>query len=257
MQVNFIPTIHTSSNYDNFSLLPSNREPKHWRKIAESVKERNLLPYVPILVTEKNGKLEIFDGQNRFLAAKSLLLPVHYFIIKDATPTDMIRLNLGQTEWDNHAFLKYYSNTGNENYVRITKALIEMPNLTLSAIMNTIWQSKKRGTSTLETFRNGDFVFGDQALEKCRKVSRMLNAILSKKGGRMLNQNSLVASISSLVGCPEFDFEHMMSQIDKFYDKISDQPDQEHYRRNMQKVYNFKKRGGIVSFEHLARRRND
>ena len=108
MQVNFIPTIHTSSNYDNFSLLPSNREPKHWRKIAESVKERNLLPYVPILVTEKNGKLEIFDGQNRFLAAKSLLLPVHYFIIKDATPTDMIRLNLGQTEWDNHAFLKYY-----------------------------------------------------------------------------------------------------------------------------------------------------
>ena len=69
--------IFTSSDYSIFKL--STLIDQHYKKVLKSIKENDYTKYQPILV---NNKMEIVDGQNRFLACKELGIPFH-FIVSD------------------------------------------------------------------------------------------------------------------------------------------------------------------------------
>ena len=71
-----VATVYTTNDYDKFSFLDANRVTDHVNALALSFKNR----FVPNAII-CNEKLQIIDGQNRFLASKQLGLPVYYYII--------------------------------------------------------------------------------------------------------------------------------------------------------------------------------
>ena len=70
--------VQTSSDYAKFKTLIGNRKPNelHIKRLISSFKERYL--FSPILVNEK---MQIIDGQHRFLSAKELNLPINYLVV--------------------------------------------------------------------------------------------------------------------------------------------------------------------------------
>ncbi len=254
MQNYLVPKICTSTNYNEFHFLPSNRPALHWAKIAESVKIRNLLAYVPILVILIDGVKYIIDGQNRFMAARSLFLPVYYLIVENGLEDDMKILNLETVNWTLADFLHFYASKNIEGYVNLQKCLDSCGNLTVGHAIH-IWQSRKNEyRTTNEAFRGGGYIFDSDAANKMREVSRILRAI-ENKGITIVNKTSLVSAISSLVGADMFEIDRMLGQIDKFCPNIWDnQANQDAYRDHLDLIYNHMQRQGKkVSFKYLKR----
>ena len=255
MQISNLPTLYTSTNYNDFHFLPTNRDAEHWQKIAESVKKRDLLRYVPILVILIDGQKYIIDGQNRYLAAKSLMSPIYYFVVEDGNEDDMQILNLESVNWEPRDFLKFYANKGVKSYINIQKCLLDCPNIKLGYLISSIWQSAPTPyTNASKAFRQGAYIFGDEAIKKTRDVSRVLGALEKKRTG-LVNKGSLVSAISSLVRADEFDIERMVSQIDKYHTHWEDQANQDSYRDHLEYIYNILARQGKkVSFKYIKRR---
>jgi hypothetical protein len=105
------PTIQVTFDYSAFEFFDSNREPTHWEKVAQSISERNLSKFNPIMVVERGNYYAIIDGQNRYMACKSLGLPI-YFI--DATNQmkehDMAMLNSNQKNWKIGDYIRHFAN---------------------------------------------------------------------------------------------------------------------------------------------------
>lgn len=81
----------STKNYDVFTMHASNREINilNIKKIKASLCARNMLHLRPIVV---NKKMEIKDGQHRFLAAKELGLEIFYQIDDDGEDYDIVLL---------------------------------------------------------------------------------------------------------------------------------------------------------------------
>ena len=113
--------VYKEEEYSKFKKLLGNRDviTSRKNKILKSIQE---VGYVlnPIIV---NTKMEIIDGQGRFEALKELNLPIFYVIDENAGIEECRALNLGQTNWNTEAWIKYYAETGNKNYVRLTKLM--------------------------------------------------------------------------------------------------------------------------------------
>ena len=72
--------------YNDLHLLDYNRpvskDNHNVINISKSMKENNLLYAAPIIVKYTPDRLEIIDGQHRYLAAKSLNLPIYIHVLK-------------------------------------------------------------------------------------------------------------------------------------------------------------------------------
>lgn len=112
--------ILTTSDYDKFKTVEGNRDvnESHVRKIKQSLEEKNLLEYNPILVTKE---MQIIDGQHRLEAARRLRIPVPYIIIPDADLTTIQQLNSNLRSWNAKDFAESYARLGKGSYIRLLK----------------------------------------------------------------------------------------------------------------------------------------
>ena len=74
--------------------------------IRKNIENIDLTPYVPVIVDED---FFIIDGQNRFLACKSLDKPIYYVVLPRTYETNeaMIALNACQQLWRQEEFLHF------------------------------------------------------------------------------------------------------------------------------------------------------
>ena len=92
-----VAKVYETYDYDKFHIMEKgNRKIDHDRKIAHSMNENFL--FSPILVNEK---FEIIDGQNRFIASKSLNKPIYYIIKKGYGIKEVRILNSNAKNWGN------------------------------------------------------------------------------------------------------------------------------------------------------------
>lgn len=116
------PAIQSTTDYSVFTRVEGNRPIKrgHVRNLIESIKEQNLLPSKPIIVTKDMG---IIDGQHRLEAAKILGLPISY-IVADNGVNDLSipMLNDKQYPWTTEDYVRYFViHDENENYIKLRK----------------------------------------------------------------------------------------------------------------------------------------
>ncbi len=120
-------------NYKMFKFLTANRPINHKivDELVESLQEKNLLEYRPIMVTEN---FEILDGQHRYMAAERLGLEIYYQVREklknDSMVSEMITLNRVQTRWVYEDYINAYAESGNVHMKKL-KDFIKKHNLSV------------------------------------------------------------------------------------------------------------------------------
>jgi hypothetical protein len=109
-----------TAEYGLFKMINGNRQLDE-RKISKIIRDISdgidVLKYYPIQVSEKNGRLEIIDGQHRFFISKKLKRPVYYIILKEERQlTDIAKINSNTEKWKVKDFINCYIQQGNPNY---------------------------------------------------------------------------------------------------------------------------------------------
>jgi hypothetical protein len=237
-------------DYSLFSFYESNRPAEHWPKIAKSIAERNLTPYVPVVCSrhEESGALMVVDGQNRLKACESLGLPVFYVVLSGGSEDDIQRLNQYQKNWSIENYLDYFVAKNYPHYVVVKQLLDEMPELRIGYVLR-LWQAGNL-PSVSETFRSGDYTMPVEAQHKIRSVYRVYQACKSASNeGKIVNMGSLFSAIGAAILHPACDKNTLIEQIQKYGYMIGSRADHTAYKGAIEEVYNFRKRNK-VSFKY-------
>jgi ParB-like nuclease family protein len=220
--------IQKTNDYNIFKRHPKNREIEHanYVKIMNSIKQKNLLEFRPIMV---NDKMEVIDGQHRLKVASELNLPVFYQIQKEQNDEDIFLLNHNQRGWKPVDFLNYYAQSGNRNYVDLKK-FMEKNNIPLSGAMAILCFGKRtngrdghsqRGGADDKQFNRGGFVFptGEKYLEAIKtfeKINIFIDYICTKtpEQRRKLETSALRRSLIFFFNIHNVDFDMFMSKLE-------------------------------------------
>lgn len=125
-----IAMVMKTNDYDKFKFISQNRLPDHVRALVQSFKDR----YVPNAIL-CNDKFEIIDGQNRFLAAKELGLPVFYYCIENLGIYDVASLNSYGKNWSPLDFVNMWASLGKDEYKKILSFCKMYPDISLSSVL--------------------------------------------------------------------------------------------------------------------------
>ena len=179
-----IHVYYETKEYDKFSFIDGNREISETRvkNLIRSIKEVNLLPYKPILVTHN---YKIIDGQHRFMACCKLNEPIYYIFLDDIVDEDKAiqKLNINQRSWRQEDYMNNYCVKGLERYINL-RNFIKKYNMTLSNAMVIYCEPQinssqlKNGNTYFSKYRNADKIAEFLKSDKCCALS---NKITNKR----------------------------------------------------------------------------
>jgi hypothetical protein len=132
-------TVYQTTDYDLFAMIQGNRslDLNKIRKIITDIENGiNLLPYCPVLVHEKDGRLHIIDGQHRFAVSKKIKSPVYYILAENLSLYAIARMNSNTEKWKGADFVQCYCELGNPHYLKLDKLLKQFPGLAITTAIN-------------------------------------------------------------------------------------------------------------------------
>ncbi len=122
--------VYYSKEYSLFKMIDGNRqlnEPKIKRILKDISNGIDLLRYCPILVIERNGRLEIIDGQHRFYIARKIKSHVWYIIAEEINLYDIARMNSNTEKWKAKDYINCYVQLGNTDYNILEAFITQYP----------------------------------------------------------------------------------------------------------------------------------
>lgn len=155
--MNETPQIQSTTSYKQFSYLSGNRGIKasHLQNLIDSIQKRNLLHLNPIIV---DSNMNIYDGQHRLEAAKTLKTPIYYVVGTDVQLNDIMLLNANMKNWSMAEYLDAWADRGKEAYKEVKK-FIKKYDATIAnslAMLSADGLSKSFG-APFSTFKAGKF----------------------------------------------------------------------------------------------------
>lgn len=171
--------VYTSDRYTNFNMIQGNRtlDMNKIKRILSDIDEgTNLLPYFPILVVVKGGKLDIIDGQHRYMVAKKIKHPVYYIIAQELSLYQIARLNSNTEKWKYVDYINCYTQLGNKSYKMLDDLLKQYPKLPVTTAVNLLCEGKvgTGGGQLMGKFKKGQFeaIHGCAAKAICEKIDQ-------------------------------------------------------------------------------------
>ncbi len=240
--------IRKTKDYTLFTLRPDNREcinQSHVKRLADSIKQRNLLEFRPITV---NSMHEIMDGQHRFLAAKLLDLEIYYEIYQNIVPEDIIILNNSKS-WGIHDYMNYYCKNGFQDYVKL-KDFTQKNNLTLKvSIALLVGGSKKKS----KDFREGKFEFIGGDYEKYMSECWQTIDLIKRLNGYSLYTSTcrFWQALIKLIISVGFDKEKWFRNVEKMCEQFGPRVNSDDYLKLLQRVYNWRNENKIQIVEDI------
>lgn len=162
--------IYVTTDYDQFVFRTANRDVDmgHVNRIATNM-EKHGWQGAPIEVSEANGKLQIEDGQHRYMACKKTGTPVHFMVVDAKSIYDVARQNSMKKGWKGSDYIKAYSEDGNYNYKRLKNLEDEFPGASLSDILDVVVGKHKQ-----DNLKKGYVRINDEQFYKAREVLKPL-----------------------------------------------------------------------------------
>lgn len=112
-----VAQVYETYDYGKFRIMEKgNRDITHSEKIARQMEEQFLFTVIIV-----NDKYEIIDGQNRYLASKSLGKPIRYVIAEGYGIKETRFYNMEAKNWQKKDFIKSFADEGNEEYLKFTE----------------------------------------------------------------------------------------------------------------------------------------
>jgi hypothetical protein len=199
--------IYFTKEYSLFKTIEGNRQlnaPKIKRILKDISNGIDLLRYCPILVIERNGRLEIIDGQHRFYVARKIGSKVWYIIAEEISLYDIARMNSNTEKWKAKDYINCYSQLGNKDYDVLDDFTAKFPIPISTAICMLQNGRVSTGGGDKESFEQGKFKinhlgYSNDLIEICRKFSfenkfsrSFLRAIDKVYQGKKINISDLI-----------------------------------------------------------------
>ncbi len=229
--------IKKTGDYGIFSFRDDNREKidqGHVKRLAESIKSRNLLELRPIVVNEK---MELIDGQHRLLAAKLLGVEIYYQQEVSIEPSDIILMNISKS-WGMSDYLNFHCQHENSEYKKL-RTFMNKHSLNIQVALNiAIGKSQVK----YHDFRVGKFKFDLENLDVELEVCWESIAYIKKMNGfsPYTKSSRFWQALLKLTRHHEFDANKWKSNMQKMIDKFSSKASTKDYLRMMQSIYNWR-----------------
>ena len=220
-------------DYDKFCLLELNRDlnRNHINKLKKSIEENGYLTGNPIIVNEK---MEILDGQHRFIALKELGMEIPYGIC-NVDYAMMIRLNTTQRSWSANDYINYYSEKDhNPNYIRLRKLMDAFKlNATTILIMRDGFMS---GTQS-ETIRNGAFKLNIDDELRIREFIKNFEQVI--KPTKLKFSQRLCSGMTNIANRKGFKWNTLISKAKKYPTLAHNCRTSVEFEKMLQDLYNY------------------
>lgn len=216
MKIHSTVTLYEITDYSFFKHDIFNRPLSRTNidKLKQSISDGCLNEYYPVLVFPDGT---IFDGQHRVEAMKELGNPVIIRIIhaEDVNVQDLIRVNQNSEKWNVDAYLKVFSLIENEwqdSYIMFGRHLKEYA-VSASSLMfivatHTDMTTLKAGTLNYDS--------ADRL-----KVTLFMGLLRRFSIYPFYKQHRFIKAAKRLFSNPEYEHDHMVSQLEKYSATIS------------------------------------
>lgn len=216
--------IHSTKKYDIFKSMKNNRgsvgiNPRHFKALLQSVKERNLLHTRPIIVNED---FTIIDGHHRLEVAKALGLPIYYTFLKEGGYEDAMRLTRGTTDWSTMGYIQCRASNGEQEFVKL-KTFLDENGISPHALFR-MMNKQGSGRQYSSRIKKGDFEFTEE-IESMKIYFDCGNKIIemfSLCGIKMYKSRSeFFAAVKVVFSHPLCDADKMLKKLEENVDSIS------------------------------------
>jgi hypothetical protein len=148
--------VKSTTNYDIFSFLDGNRNISrlHVEKLKKSFAKKQLI--TPLLVNER---MQIIDGQHRFVVESELNLPVYYIIVPNYGLEECHALNATSKKYSPEDFLEGYAKLGKESYIKFKEFRQQYPFLSMHLCQMYLTGGIRKDKQ--DAFKNGNFEISD------------------------------------------------------------------------------------------------
>jgi hypothetical protein len=236
--------VQTSNDYAKFKTLIGNRKPNdlHIKRLTSSFKERYL--FSPIIVNEK---MQIIDGQHRFIAAKELNLPINYLLVEGYGLEEVQILNTNTSNWKKEDYLKAYCDLGVKAYLQMQQFMLDYPDFGV-AIAEMILTDKVNGENKLliidkvnmrmQGFQNGELNIPDltKAYETAEKV------LMFKPYYDGYNRATFVRTLITLFKNENYVHAEMISKLANNPSALTHCANVTQYKFLLEDIFNFRRR---------------
>jgi len=194
--------IYETTNYDAFKLSKSNRNVAYRKELFEEAKKGFIAP----IVVDKN--MTVIDGQSRLFHAQKANVPIKYFIDKEISEKDIVRMNTTQKSWSTKDYIESYANEGNEHYEKLLK-LVNL-NIVGASALAAISMNITMGGSTNKIVKDGHYEYRN---EKTMEFLEFYKELVSKT--KIPKYNNLIVSIFKLYKIKKMDTSRLINKINQ------------------------------------------
>ena len=237
--------IYTSSKYNDFVFKEENRaiDEKHANKIATIMKEKGWIGS-PIEVSETaDKKLQIEDGQHRYVAAKQTNTPIRFIVVPARTAYEQGEMNSMVEKWKPMQYIEMYARNGIPSYKRLLNLCNEFPQFKLNEIQVACGISNSKHNDLI---KKGRIQVSDERFLKARHILQDLAEIKETLNSVGLFNVSYVKALIALLKVDAIDKDRMRQKIERYYDILESASTVDKAVDYLERVYNRNAKKDIV-----------
>lgn len=229
--------VQSSTDYDQFELLNTNREPS--RGHIEAIKRAfentgNFTEVQPILVNER---YQIIDGQHRFVACRELKIPIYFTVQPGLGINEARSMNVLHRGWKADDYARSYANSGDPNYIRYL-AMQSDYGISHSVLLTYLLGADVKGM--YKHFREGTLVItpDEEAVGRVR-LDRLADFRVYTP---LAKQKAFAMAVRRAIEMPDYDHAWMLKKLGmhaenmlKPFNTVQDN------LRQLEEIYNYKR----------------
>ncbi len=232
--------VHTTKDYSLFKTLNGNRDVNqlHLTRLKESIKKNHLTTIIMV-----NEKLEIIDGQHRFLISQELKLPINYIISKNYGLNEVQILNANMKNWQTIDYVNGYCDLGYKDYI-IYRDFVE--EYGFQSQVSILLLSGEHSTGTQESspslrFKEGLFKIKD--LNNAKRMAEKIMMIEPYYKGFL--RRSFILALIGMFKNENFEFTEFIAKLKQQPTTLQDCTSTSQYKSLIEEIYNYRRREKI------------
>lgn len=240
--------VYFTREYKLFKTMEGNRQLNEAKikRIKNDIQNGlDVLKYCPLICHEKDGRLEIIDGQHRFYVAKQLQSNIWYILAAPMTLQDIAKVNSCTEKWKPADFINCYAVQGNQHYITLQdyKDKTGFPLSVCIRLLTLGLNITDAGFNDRELFQGGQFEV--KTLEEANNIANIIEEF-DEFDGRKSRQ--FVTAICKVIGAGLVDISQITEAYKKRPELLEQQEGWKGYITNLETVLNAGKHKRTIIF---------